>query len=78
MLPLAANIPEFVIVAPKAIQKIHEPIHNNSSYARAGYIFEWNGDVELALALARAAGNQGLAQEIEGRLAELRQKSGAR
>ncbi len=62
---------------PEAIQKIHEPIPNRSSYARAGYVFEWNGDVERALALARAAGNPGLDQEIKGRIPGLRQKSGA-
>ncbi len=51
----AANIPEFVNVAPEAIQKIHEPILNDSSYARAGYVYEVSGDVERALAEYRKA-----------------------
>ena len=45
----AANIPEFVALAPDSIVKVHEQFLDDYSYTRAGNEFYWQGDTDKAI-----------------------------
>ena len=51
----AANIPEFVNLAPGGIAKMQQRFLNDESHARAGYVAENSGDIEKGIAEYREA-----------------------